>query len=717
MSETRLIGYVREALEILERGEDVDVRVLCREDPDLAPAVAEALGLRTGLGDLHAAAERHDPFEGRVLDGRYELVDCLGRGAMGVVYRATDRELERTVAVKLFSAGPGRTSEDEQRFVREALVLASVEDDHVVRVFDRGATDAGELYVVMECLSGLPLSDVLQACCEATSEDIPEFGEWSDPLFERRPTATYLRTVVRWIADVAQGLAAAHAAGVFHRDVKPSNIFIKQDLEAVLLDFGIATRSGDAALTATNTSIGTPWYMAPEQVTGGGRGTATADVYGLAATLYHMLALRPPFSGTAAQVFAAVQHYDPQPIGKFRPDLPRDLVAIVEHGMERTPSRRYQSIAAMEADLRAFLDHRPVSVRPLRAIERAIRRMRRRPARAIATASTAALVPIIGVSLWLGAAEQARRDHESKLERIATLPFDLAVEDAPAERLHRPARLRRANLAKLDAIVQLDPGDFAYRTYRAAIRLDEGMHEGAAADMRAVAQIAPSAFLRSVVSSFENADRSRAGHLALQLELTEPVTAHDAFVAGFLELRGRERGYAERAVSLLTRAADALLAARDLRLVAVAAYGEVSRDAEVWQRLFEDARSVIEAFGRNTSRALAAQGISMIARHQYDQAVALLQDADELCPDQYGIANNLGQAYRKRNLLAAATEAFERAAKLRPTFWRTHYQLALVQRDRNEFDAARATAAAMPIGDGSLEWRREYTLGLIADKE
>src|SRR5690606_29711279 len=184
--------------------------------------------------------------------------------------------------------------------------------------------------------------------------------------------------------DVAAGLGAAHAQGVYHRDVKPSNILIPTDLRAVLLDFGIAARAGDPSLTAGETALGTPCYMAPEQATGGQRSAATIDVYGLSATLYHLLTGKAPFDGDAAQVVARLQREDPLPPHVVRPDLPRDLAAIVEKGMAREPRHRYATIRELEADLRAFLAHRPVSARPLSRIARAVRRSRRHPARTTA---------------------------------------------------------------------------------------------------------------------------------------------------------------------------------------------------------------------------------------------------------------------------------------------------------------------------------------------
>ncbi len=723
VTEDLLIQYVRRALEAIESGEHVDPAELCKEHPEYAEPVAEALGLRSGLAEVHRVAEETDPFVGRVLGDRYRLEDSLGRGAMGIVYRAFDQELERTVAVKLFWGGPGQLDDDRERFIREAKTLASVEHEHVVRVHDRGATDRDELYVVMECLSGRPLSSILIACADHHhSGASAEFGEWSEPLFgETHPRSAYLRTVVKWLAEVASGLQSAHERGVFHRDVKPSNIFIRDDLAAVLIDFGIATRSGDAALTATNTGIGTPWYMAPEQVRGRGREEPTTDVYAVCATLYHMLALRPPYDGTAAQVFSNIEHLDPMPIAKVCPSLPRDLVAILDRGMERDPRRRYPTMAALEADLRAFLEHRPVSVRPLTGVGRWWRRAQRRPARALAVVAIAVLVPVAIVATWLGldTAETARRERVREIVRA--LPMTLAVEGNPKQRVTFDPAQRDARLARLDELLALTPNDATHRVYRAALRLDAGRHEDAKADATIVARQRRSPYVDAWANVYCSADPTKPGVLSLELSgLPEPSSAFDRFVAGFLELRARsDKKYPERAAEHLGAAAADFPPARALRLVALGAQAE--RQQSVVEEMFREADAVAAALGHDTARTLAAKGIALIFRRNPRDAIALLEQSDALCPDQYLVVLNLAICHRKLAQLDEATRYLVLATRIRPLDWRLKHTLATVHMnkatardDPAEFDLADEVARQIPPESSQARWMRANLLGLIA---
>ena len=269
-NEELLARYLHQALTRIEAGEDVRPRELCREHPELAAPLADALQMTEDLPELHRAASVADPLEAVVLRGRYQLERRLGMGAMGVVYRATDLELKRTVAVKLLAKD---FAEDiaEQRFEREAELLAALQHPHIVSVFDRGRSARGMPFLVMELLDGVSLSVILAAYeQDAAAASVGPEAEWLAAKIGggAPPERSFLRMAVRWSAELASGLRAAHECGVFHRDIKPSNVFILRDYRAVLLDFGIAARPQDGRLTASETVLGTPWYMPPEQAAG-----------------------------------------------------------------------------------------------------------------------------------------------------------------------------------------------------------------------------------------------------------------------------------------------------------------------------------------------------------------------------------------------------------------------------------------------------------------
>lgn len=714
-----LVEYVRRALDARERGEDVDLREVCRDRPELQGAVAEILGLGNDLSALRdpGPAEAGDR---RVLAGRYRLDTPLGRGAMGVVWEATDLELRRPVAVKLFETLGRPQPNDDERFRREAEVLAALQHDHVVAIHDRGQDEDGTLFLVMERLRGASLAELMERAAGERREGA-RFAEWlaeETGGFDREPPeSTWTRAVVRWCADVATGLAAAHERGVFHRDVKPSNVFVRRDLRAVLLDFGIAARAGDPALTAVDSSLGTPWYMAPEQVAGKARANAVIDVYGLTSTLYHLLTGRPPYDGDAVQVVAKLQRDDPLPPGAARPDLPRDLCAILERGMERDPARRYPTIRHLEADLRAFLAGEPVSARPLTRFGRLVRRARRAPAKALAVGASAVAVVLLAVVLPLWSASAARARTDERNELFATLPALLAIEGLPHQRLLQDAAERDRSLAVLDRMLELDPGDLPNRLWRAALRVDQGQHDEAAADLREiVAHSGDSAYVRAIAERYLDADPATLGTESIDLTgLPDPVTTFDRFVAGFHELRNRHvDGFADRAFDLLDPIAESYPPARELRIMVLLYLGDSRHDAAAFQKAVDDTRWLEGFYGQPTARTLALRGAALTGLGRFEEAVEDLLKADELRPNRHGPIHNLGVAYRRLGDYVKAQECLERAHELRPHFWNSTYMLALLHKDRGDFERAEALADALADDlPPSQAWRLPEVRGTI----
>ncbi|MBL8756036.1 MAG: serine/threonine protein kinase, partial [Planctomycetes bacterium] len=358
----RLATCLAAALAARDDGQAPDLLAICAGDARLAAEVGEALGFAARLPELHQQSLDPAPVATGLLAGRYRLLEPIGRGACGVVHRARDERLQRDVAVKLLHQGTFPGGEAEARFHREALALAAHEHPHIVRVHDQGRTDTGTTFLVTELLRGRSLHAMLEASIAALPHG-PSAAAFAriDWLQALLPTAkleaSWLRQVVAWIADLGDGLAAAHAQGICHRDVKPGNAFVTDDGRIVLLDFGIAARAGDASITHGHTVLGTPSYMAPEQADGRRDATPALDVYGLGATLYHLLTLTPPHAGDLGEVLAALRDRDPVPAAQVHPGLARDLQAILDHCLARDPRHRYPTMAALVADLRAFLAH------------------------------------------------------------------------------------------------------------------------------------------------------------------------------------------------------------------------------------------------------------------------------------------------------------------------------------------------------------------------
>ncbi len=259
------------------------------------------------------------------LGDRFEVGDVIGRGGMADVHTAFDQRLQRDVAVKIMRPGSIAPDDMAARFEDEARVAARLNHPNVVSVYDTGVTDDGLPYIVMERLPGETLGDRMRA------------GALSD-------------AAVRVLADdVLAAMAAAHAAGIVHRDIKPGNILLTEDGHAKIADFGIARESNTLLVdpTTTNALTGTPAYLAPERVDGK-PATARSDIWALGVVLYEALAGRKPFDGPSPLAVAmAVRDDDPTPLRELRPDVDPTLAAAVTRAMAGDPAARFATAAEM----------------------------------------------------------------------------------------------------------------------------------------------------------------------------------------------------------------------------------------------------------------------------------------------------------------------------------------------------------------------------------
>ena len=272
----------------------------------------------------------------------FELLGEVGRGGMGIVYKARQRSLNRMVAIKVLRPGDAGASEPVQRFRREAQSLARLRHPHIVAIHDVGAV-GGQLYFTMAFVDGESLARLVRT------------GEMT-------PTR-----VVRLLRQVAGAIAHSHGVGVLHRDLKPGNVLVDARDDAFVVDFGLARDlAGRGEQTVSGQLLGTPAYMSPEQARGDtARIGERSDVYALGAILYECLAGRPPFAGQSlVEQMHAVLHDDPRPLRKLRPDVPGDLERICAKAMAKDPDRRYATATALLEDLDRFHDGRPVLARP-----------------------------------------------------------------------------------------------------------------------------------------------------------------------------------------------------------------------------------------------------------------------------------------------------------------------------------------------------------------
>src|SRR5438445_6238107 len=281
----------------------------------------------------------------KVLSGRYELGNVLGRGGMAEVYVGTDRVLGRRIAVKILADRFAKDSSFVARFRREAQSAAALNHPNVVSVFDTGSDD-GTHFIVMEYVQGKTLSQVLRDGSALMPERAVEITE-----------------------GVAEALAFAHQAGIVHRDVKPGNIMLTPAGDVKVMDFGIARATTSESLTQTATVLGTATYFSPEQAQGESV-DARSDIYSLGCVLYEMLTAHPPFAGDTP-VAVAYKHVKEEAAapGRLNADVPPALDAIVMKYLAKNPANRYQSVDELLQDLRRFEAGLPVAATPLLAPE------------------------------------------------------------------------------------------------------------------------------------------------------------------------------------------------------------------------------------------------------------------------------------------------------------------------------------------------------------
>lgn len=272
---------------------------------------------------------------GRTLSGRYRIDALLGQGGMSAVYKATDPNLKRVVAIKLIHSHLSTDPSFVLRFESEAAAVASLRHSNIVQVFDFN-NDNGIYYMVLEFIPGETLQDRMKRL----AEDKRQFS---------------VEEALNFTANIADAVGYAHQRGMVHRDIKPANIMLDVHGQAILMDFGIVKILGGDSLTSTGAVVGTARYMSPEII----RGEVAdhrSDIYSLGVTLYEMLSGRPPFVADSAMTLMMMHLNDPVPdVRGFRPDIHPEIVAIIQKCLAKDRNDRYQSAAELSRDLKRAL--------------------------------------------------------------------------------------------------------------------------------------------------------------------------------------------------------------------------------------------------------------------------------------------------------------------------------------------------------------------------
>jgi serine/threonine-protein kinase len=387
---------------------------LAHTDPPLADA--ETLAPDESAGGVAAGMPAVPGFD---------IEAELGRGGMGVVYRARQTKLNRTVALKMVLAGGHASPQERTRFLAEAEAVAAIQHPGIVQVYELG-TCGDQPYFALEFCPGGSLAGKLAGT----------------PLPPKDAAAL--------VEQIAGAIQAAHTKGIVHRDLKPDNVLFAADGTPKVTDFGLARRvEGDSGLTRTGAIMGTPSYMAPEQAAGKKEIGPAADVWALGAILYECLTGRPPFrAATALDTVVQVASDEPVPPRKLVTGVQRDVETICLKCLQKEPGKRYASAEAMADDLKRFLNGEPITARPVSLDERIWKWVKKRPGVAvllvIATVSpVAACIVFLGAAIGIGRMNgklydgmmQAARDRDSA---------DEARQEADAQRTKAQARLAKA---------------------------------------------------------------------------------------------------------------------------------------------------------------------------------------------------------------------------------------------------------------------------------
>src|SRR5262245_39822451 len=395
-----------------------------------------ALGFATvSSHEAEAASETISPAR---IFGDYELLDEIARGGMGVVYRARQRRLGRTVAVKLLVGGQLATREFVHRFRVEAAAAAALQHPNIVAIHDV-CVHEGNHFFSMDYVEGQNLAE----------------------LVGNRPLPT--QKAAHYMKLIAEAIHYAHEQGILHRDLKPSNVLVDAGTDQPrVTDFGLAKRlDGESSLTLTGQVLGSPHFMPPEQADARrGKVSRRSDVYTLGGILYFLLTARPPFQGDSLETtLGQVLNVEPVSPRLLNPTVPRDLETICLKCLSKEPGRRYPTAQAIGEDLVRFLNAEPILARPTTRLERAWRWCRRKPALAglLATAAVLLLTVAIGSPIAAFRIQRALQNAEANLYGADLNMVQTALADA--DLVHARGLLDRHR----PAFVQNDPRGFEWR--------------------------------------------------------------------------------------------------------------------------------------------------------------------------------------------------------------------------------------------------------------
>ena len=624
--------------------------------------------------------------------GDYELLEEIGRGGQGVVYRARQKSLNRTVALKVIGLGHWATDAHLKRFRREAEAAASLDHSGIVPIYEVGERD-GSCYFSMKLVEGGQLDEA------AKREPMP------------------VRQAAELIAKVARTVHYAHEHGILHRDIKPGNILLDQKGEPHLTDFGLARLvETESTVTRTLEVLGTPSYMAPEQAAGNNTHVSSAtDVYGLGAVLYQLLTGQPPFAGgTTYETIRLLLDTEPRQPRVLNPKIDRDLSTICLKCLEKDPQRRYSSGLALAEDLERWLKHEPIQARRTGILARGRKWARRNPTTALLATSLLALAAASGWVVW-----RSELIHRPVTTGIAVLPFenlnDQKENSAFADGVQDDILTKLAKIADLKVISRTSVMDYRGKRNLRQIGNDlrvshvlEGSVRRAGTHLRLNAQLIDTRTDTHVWA--EQYDRDLNDLFAIQSEIAQKVAERlNARITATEKLTIEGKPTADLiAFDLYTRGKNLFLTApysghggADLLEAIDLLNQAVARDPSFFQAycLLADVHGFLYWFGDHTPGRLALEeaaiqaasrlrpdaGETHLARARnlygshldYDGALAELEVARRSLPNSPGVFEVMASIQGSQGRWEESIRNFERAVELDPRNVTTLFQTGL----------------------------------------
>jgi TolB-like protein/predicted Ser/Thr protein kinase/Flp pilus assembly protein TadD len=655
----------------------------------------------TARDDANAAPHVKTPSAPKTFAsfGDYELLEEVGRGGQGVVFRARQKSLNRTVALKVIGLGHWATDAHLKRFRREAEAAASLDHSGIVPIYEVGERD-GSCYFSMKLVEGGQLDEV------AKQEPMP------------------IRRAVELIAKVARTVHYAHEHGILHRDIKPGNILLDQKGEPHLTDFGLARLvETESTVTRTMEVLGTPSYMAPEQAVGNNATVNSAtDVYGIGAVLYQLLTGHPPFAGgTTYETIRLLLDTEPRQPRVLNAKIDRDLSTICLKCLEKDPKRRYSSALALVEDLERWLKHEPVRARRTGVFARGRKWVRRNPTSALLAASLVAFIAVVGWNIW-----------KSELVRgpvttgIAVLPFENLSEQKEnasfADGVQDDILTKLAKIADLKVISRTSVMEYRgkrnVRQIGDALRVSHVLEGSARRDgsrIRLNAQLIDTRTDTHVWA--EEYDRDLNDLFAVQSEIAQRVAERlNAKITATEKLTIEGKPTADLiAFDLYTRGKNLFLTApfsgkggADLLEAIDLLNQAVARDPSFFQAycLLADVHGFLYWFGDHTPGRLALEEAAIQAasrlrpdagethltragnlygsHHDYDGALAELEVARRSLPNEPGVFGVMASIQGCQGRWEESIRNFERAVELDPrnvsTLFQSGVSYAIVRR-------------------------------------